>query len=228
MSISVFPSEIGQDVNGANAWGFKLPVKKTPSFKTTRQMPANNRGELAISLTQYPIWEWEMTLAYMRGDYSPAQYASALQLIVGFYGQMQGSAGEWLYFDPNDNGSNSTTVASGLGIANLTYNSVGTGDGHNNAFLLTRSIGGMTDLIQNFAAGYPLVYVAGVLQSPTLYSIDLYGNLLFTSAPALGQVVAWYGQFYFLCRFDDDKWALEGFRSGLWRVDPLKFHSILR
>jgi hypothetical protein len=229
MSLAVFPSWIGEGPSGTNRWGPKLPIKKTPSFKTLTQTPANNVGELRISLTQYAVWMFELNLAWMRGDFSPAQINSAVQQIVGFYGQMQGSASDWLYFDPEDNGSNFNVVNSGAGIGDLYYNSIGIGDSSTANFTLTRTVGGMRDLVQNFVSGYPMVYVGGVLQSPTAYSINSAGVLTFNVAPSFGSVVAWYGQFYFRCRFLEDSWQdLEAFRYQLYSSASVKFKSLLR
>lgn len=223
MSVSVFPDVIGQ-----TNWKFRLPVKKTPSFHTIIQTPENRVGEIRIALQTYPRWEFEYDLAYMLGDATPAQITSAYQSIVGFYGQMKGAANDWLYFDPDDNGSSKTQRTLSLGLADLQQNSIGTGDGVTTDFSLTRPIGALTDLIQNFHTGYPLVYKAGVLQTAAQYSINFQGTLHFVTAPAAGNSITWAGQWYFRCRFLDDQWDnLQSIKQRMWKNSSIKFISLL-
>ena len=110
------------------------PIKKSPGYKTLVQTPANNRGEVRISLTPYPIWVWDLDLDYLKGDMSSGSVSSAFQEIVGFFGQMQGPASDWLYQDPYDN--------------NCVGQLLGDGDGVTQQFQLVRNTGGMVDLMQ--------------------------------------------------------------------------------
>jgi hypothetical protein len=66
-----------------------------------------------------------------------------------------------------------------------------------------RTIGGMVDLVQNFISA-PSLYLNGVLQSLG-YSIDQYGNLTFATAPGVGVVITWTGNFYYRVRFIEDQ-----------------------
>ncbi len=231
MALPVFPNEIqGLHVLSSPAtWSWKLPIKRTPRYKTIIQTPANFVGETRVSLTTYPIWEYEMDMAYMYGDMTPGQVGSAFQQIVGFYASVFGAAGEWLYFDPWDNGSNLNVATTGLGLSNLWANSIGMGDGSTANFLTTRNVAGVVDLIQNFAPGYPTVYVGGVSQGASTYSIDQFGTLTFNVAPAAGKSVQWAGQFYFRCRFMEDALTgMESIRNQMWRVSSIKWKTLLR
>jgi hypothetical protein len=203
MSYSIFPTFTA--TNGGPAW----PVKKTPSFRTIVQIPANNRGENRISLTPYPIWKFELDFELLKGDYATA--SSALQTLAGFMGSVQGSYQNWLYSDPYDNA--------------VTAMNFGTGDGATKTFQLTRTIGGMVDLIQNLN-GTPTIYVSGSPVTPA--SISPTGLVTFTSAPANAAPITWTGSFYFLCRFEEDEWAdLQEFLSQRWELSSLKFRSVL-
>lgn len=136
VSSSIFPvPEMGQ-------WNYTWPVKRYPVFKTIKQIPANNIGEVHISLTPYPIWVWDLDLSFMKGDATSPGANSPWHQIVGFYGQMRGAFQSWFYLDPYDNGMDSA--------GNLIINTIGTGDGNTISFQTTRSIGGMKDLVQNF------------------------------------------------------------------------------
>jgi hypothetical protein len=144
MSNSILPTPQAQK------WGITWPIKKSPGYKTLVQTPANNRGEVRISLTPYPIWVWDLDLDYLKGDMSTGQVSSALQSIVGFFGQMQGAASDFLYQDPYDN--------------SCTGQLLGYGDGVQQQFQLVRNTGGMVDLMQ---AAFPTnVYLNGSLINP--------------------------------------------------------------
>ena len=227
MSISVFPDVIGQ-----TDWKFRLPVKKTPVFTTVVVTPANNVGETRTPLqSPYTVWEFEYDLAYMFGTAAPGGIGSPYTRIVGFYGQMKGSASDWLYFDPDDNGSSLTQMQSSplVADANLQKYGLGTGDGVTKTFVITRQLGGANDLIQNFVPGYPKVYDNGVVQTADKFSIDAFGNLTFVNAPASGHALTWAGQFFFRCRFLEDQWSgLESIRKGMWKNSSVKFRSLLR
>jgi hypothetical protein len=125
------------------------PVKKVPSFKTIIQTPASNRGEVRLALAQYPIWKFEYDFSYLKGDY---QTAGAMQNLIGFYGNVQGCAQDWLFSDPYDN-----AVLVGAPAV------FGYGDGVTTQFQLLRTVAGMSDLIQNLN-GNPVVYVNAAQQ----------------------------------------------------------------
>jgi hypothetical protein len=203
MSFPIFPTFASNA--GAIAW----PVKKTPSFRTIVQTPANNRGENRISLTPFPIWKFELEFSMLTGDWS--QPTSALATLAGFLGSLQGSYLPFLYSDPYDN--------------NVLVMSFGTGNGSTTAFQLTRTVNGMVDLIQNLN-GTPTIQVAGVTTTPL--SISPTGLVTFSSAPANGANITWTGSFYFLCRLEEDEWTdLEEFLYQLWEFRSLKFRSVL-
>jgi hypothetical protein len=144
MSNLIFPSFTA--TNGGPAW----PVKKTPSFRTIVQIPANNRGENRISLTPYSIWKFELAFELLKGDYATA---SALQTLAGFMGQVGGANLDWLYDDPYDD-----TVTQAMGV-------FGYGDGATTQFQLQRQVGSLNDIVQNLK-GAPSIYVGGTLQTP--------------------------------------------------------------
>lgn len=111
--------------------------------------------------------------------------------------------------------------------------SIGTGDASTTQFSIVRSLvtAGAQDLIQNFVYA-PSIYVAGTLQTPTTNYTgpDQYGTITFTSGhiPGGGTNITWTGQFYYRCHFLEDSWdALEADFPTLWKMDGLKFRSVL-
>jgi hypothetical protein len=190
-------------------WTF--PIKKTPSFKTIVQTPANNRGENRISLTPYPIWFFELDFSYLKGDMQVP--ASALQNLVGFMGLVQGQANDWLYEDPFDNA-----------VKNATF---GVGDGSTTTFQLTRSVGLLTDIVQNLV-GIPQIFAAGAPVASSAYTVSSTGVVQFTSAPVAGAVLTWTGNFWFRCRFLDDEWKdLSEFMYQIWEHKSVRFKSLI-
>lgn len=215
MSQAIFPAVTEPLTSG---WNYGLPLKATPRFKTLVQTPTSNRGQVRISLTPWPIWDFELQLPGIFGD--PQTFNAGYQQIIGFYGQMAGAANDWLFDFPGNDTVPSTSPQV-----------IATGDGVTTIFAISHAIGGMLELIQNFKAGSPSIYLGGVLQTSG-YAIDAYGNLYFNSAPAGGVQIAWSGSWYTRCRFLDD--ALQDLQlirgngaTSLWQLRSLKFESVL-
>lgn len=205
MTNLLFPMPIAPQ--GAWTW----PIKKTPSYKTIVQTPANNRGENRISLTPYPIWFFELDFSYLKGDMQ--QPASALQNLVGFFGLVQGQASDWLYEDPFDNDVNNAQF--------------GVGDGVTTVFQLTRSVGLLTDIVQNVAS-IPQIFNNGAPVASSAYTISSTGLVTFTVAPAAGALLTWTGDFWFRCRFLDDEWKdLQEFLFRIWEHKSVRFKSVI-
>lgn len=215
MSNAIFPA-VTDPLN--SGWNWKLPLKATPSFNTLVSRPSNNRGVLAVSLSQYPVFKFEMELPGIFGD--PQVINDGFQQIIGFYGQMQGQGDTWLFDWPGNDLVPSTSPQV-----------VGIGNGVGTTAVMTHSIGGMTELIQNFM-GMPTVYVGGSPLSLSAYSIDAYGNLTLATPPPNGYTIAWSGGFYTRCRFTEDELQdLQLIRgsggNSLWTLKSLKFESEL-
>ena len=129
------------------SWGW--PVKKTPSFSTVVQTPASRRGEVRVSLTPVPVWNFELDLTYIYGDLN--QTNTGIQQLLDFYQRVQGASDDWLFLDPYDN----------LQTTQL----IGYGDGVNKTFQIGRSVNGLSfEPLQNV---FPTtVQVNGVTVNP--------------------------------------------------------------
>ena len=204
MSYAQFPSIV------PGKWSIAFPIKKTPVYSTIVQTPASGRAELRIPLYPYPHWNFDIEVPYLVGDFQTLN--SWLQLVVGFYMSQQGSAGQWLYEDMFDNYVN-----------NMNF---GTGDGTTTQFQLTRQLNSGLDIMQNLN-GTPIITVNGTAPStqPTVSSL---GIVTFATAPASGAALAWSGQFYYLCRFVDDKLDLQQDMNLLWSMSKLRFMSVIQ
>lgn len=110
----------------------------------------------------------------------------------------------------------------------LTSQGIATADNVTTEFTMYRSliVGGAQDLIQNFV-NPPSIYVNGSLTNSSTYTINQYGTLTFNTAPVTG-TIAWTGSFYFRCSFKQDSWdSLEEDYYQIWKMDGLKFSSVL-
>lgn len=208
MSLLVFPS-----LQNPPYVSFTWPIKQTPQFNTIKQMPASGRGDIRIPTREFPLWIFEWDISYIKGDATGTN--TSWQQLVNFYMAVQGGAADWLFLHPFDNG--------------VTAQAFATGDSTTTQFSIIRTfvVGGAYDLIQNFV-NPPSIYDNGTLVNPANYSIDEYGTITFTSAPATGHTLTWTGQFYYRCCFEDDQWDdLEEQLYQIWQMRQLKFRSVL-
>jgi Conserved hypothetical protein 2217 (DUF2460) len=217
MSFLIFPT-FTPFVGGQGQWNYKYPIKQSPEYNTIQQMPASGRGPVRIPLREFPLWNFTWDIGYLRGDNQGVN--TAWQTLVNFIMAVQGAAASWLFLHPFDN-----TVSSSAPIT------IGIGDGTTTQFSIIRTLvtGGAQDLVQNFVSP-PTIYINGTSISPAFYSIDQYGTVTFIAGhiPTAGQVIAWSGQFYYLCHFVDDKQdSLQEFLYQIWELGELKFQSVL-
>lgn len=104
---------------------------------------------------------------------------------------------------------------------------IGTGDGSNKAFQLTKTYSSKsgafsyTRTIKLPQTATVQIFVAGVLQSQSAYTPSARGAggglVTFSAAPANGAAITWTGQFDTPCRFDADysAFALNGILGSL-------------
>ena len=105
----------------ALSWGW--PIRKTPSFSTLIQTPASRRGEVRVSLTPVPVWDFEIDLTYIYGDLN--QTNTAIQQFLDFYQRMHGAADDWLFYDPYDNNNAANPSLLGYGDSVTTQFQIG-------------------------------------------------------------------------------------------------------
>jgi len=207
MSNAQFPTLVMP--SGCYTW----PIIKYAEYASIVLPSTSLRGELAKSMAVYPIWHYELDFALLSGDLNK-QTASAVASVVGFHMQMRGRFSTWLFNDPYDNVTDGQVQFA-------------TGDGTTTAFQITRPIAGGTDIVQNFN-GAPAIYVNGVLQSVSAYTVSPTGVITFTSAPAAGATLKWSGNYFFRCRFDEDKLSdLQQLVQSVWELPKVAFHSVI-
>jgi hypothetical protein len=186
---------------------------KKPGFSTRVASHVSGR-EVRVALMSYPLYEFE---AVYNGLASSATAAfaglgsSSLQSLMGFFLQLQGQFGTFLYADPDDN------TATGQAFA--------TGDGSTTSFTIGRSLGGFLEPV-GWVTSIANVYLNGTAQSSASYSLTTPNTLVFTSAPGNGVTISADFSYTFQCRFLDDQMDFEEFMSNLWKLDSMKFRSV--
>ncbi|HEV2162236.1 MAG TPA: DUF2460 domain-containing protein [Stellaceae bacterium] len=187
--------------------GLGWSVKRAPVWKTRAQQAISGK-ETRLADWSYPAWQWELTFDFLRATPSAAEFQS----LVGFFNQCRGAFGAFLYADADDNA--------------VADQAIGTGDGATTVFQLARSFGGFIEpvLAPNTVSA---VYLGGVVQTPSAYSVDsTTGLLTFTAAPASGAAITADFTYYFRCRFVEDTVDFEKFMATLYRAQKLAFVSL--
>jgi uncharacterized protein (TIGR02217 family) len=185
---------------------------KKPAFNTRIASHVSGR-EVRVALMSNPLYEFEATYGGLTSSASgfAGLGASSLQSLMGFFLQLQGQFGTFLYTDPEDN------AATGQGI--------GVGDGATTAFVFARALGGFAEPV-GWVTAVSHVYLNGTLQSAGSYSLTAPNTLSFTTPPGAGVVVSADFAFAFQCRFVDDQMEFEEFMSNLWKLESMKFRSV--
>jgi hypothetical protein len=191
--------------------GLGWSVHKKPVFSTVVASHVSGR-EVRDALYQNPIWQFELTIDALSS--SPASYPGAgvnsLQTLMGFFLQMQGQFGTFLYADPTDNMATNVTFA--------------TGDGATTAFTFSRFLGAVLEPV-GWVTSVSNVSLNGVSQ-PSGWALSTPNSLVFASAPGSGVSIAATFAYAFECRFDSDDQDFEEFMSNLWQVESVKFKSV--
>lgn len=193
--------------------GLSWSRHKKPGFSTRVASHVSGR-EVRVALMSYPLYEFEATYNGLASSATPAFAglgAASLQNLMGFFLQLQGQFGTFLYADPDDNSVAAQAFASG--------------DGATTSFTMMRTLGGFLEPV-GWVTSLANVYLNGVVQAPSSYSLAAPNTLVFGSAPGAGLTVSADFSYAFNCRFVDDRLDFEEFMSNLWRLSSMKFRSV--
>jgi uncharacterized protein (TIGR02217 family) len=191
--------------------GLSWSRHKKPGFNTRVASHASGR-EVRVPLMAYPLYEFEAKYGLTSSaTLFAGLQANSLQALMGFFLQLQGQAGTFLYADPDDNA--------------VTGQFLGNGDGTTTTFQLVRSLGGFVEPV-SWVTTINNVYLNGVAQAGSSYGLAAPNTLTFSAAPAAGAAITADFSFAFNCRFLDDQMDFEEFMSNLWRLDSVKFRSV--
>ena len=188
---------------------------KKPGFATRVAQHVSGR-EVRVALMAYPLYEFEANYNGLTSSANPTAAqaglgASSLQSLMGFFLQLQGQFGTFLYTDPDDNA--------------VTSQFLGEGDGTTTSFAMGRTFGGWNEPV-GWVTSIANVYLNGTVQSPSAYSLTTPNALTFHAAPGAGVAIAADFSYAFQCRFLDDDLDFEEFMSNLWKPGSVKFRSV--
>jgi hypothetical protein len=191
--------------------GLGWSVHKKPVFSTLIASHVSGR-EVRDALYQNPIWEFELTFDALSSSATsyPGAGANSLQALMGFFLQMQGQFGTFLYADPTDSAATNMTFAAG--------------DGTTTVFTFSRFMGAFLEPV-GWVTSVSNVLLNNVNQSSG-WSSSAPNSLVFTVPPGSGVSIAATFTYAFECRFDSDDQDFEEFMSNLWKVDRIKFKSV--
>jgi hypothetical protein len=193
--------------------GLSWSRHKKPGFSTRVASHVSGR-EVRVALMSYPLYEFEAVYSGLASS-ATAAFAglgsSSLQSLMGFFLQLQGQFGTFLYVDSDDN--------------TVTGQAFATGDGSTTSFTIMRSLGGFLEPV-GWVTAIANVYLNGTVQSSSGYNLTTPNSLVFTSAPASGATVSADFSYAFNCRFLDDQMDFEEFMASLWRLESMKFRSV--
>lgn len=183
-------------------------VERRSEFSTqiSRQVDGS---EVRSPNAVYPRRHWTLT------------FPSLLQIggqtyqgLKSFFESMAGRDGRFLFADPL--------------FSHCAGQPIGTGDGYQVDFTLTRTIGAYSEPILWLAA-LTEVKVAGVTVSPLDYTAwynDLWPQVRFYTPPAAGQAITATYDYAFVCRFKDDAVNFEELVANLHQLQALDFMTV--
>lgn len=193
----------------------------TPTFPTLRGMTKpigwkpiwSTQAESAFSGqdARFPNWSYpkyrvEIPFSYLRADSAETDW----QTLLGFYNSVYGPANLFQFMFSEDGGPNS-------GVTNQSF---GTGDNTTTRFQLVRTLGGFSEPVF-LPTGVPVIKVSG---TPTLaFTIDAFGRVTFSVAPAAAAPLTWTGTWNWYCRFEDEDADFSNFAYKFWDLKKLSF-----
>jgi len=193
--------------------GLSWSRHKKPGFATRVAAHASGR-EVRLALMEYPLYEFEAVYNGLASN-ATAAFAglgsASLQSLMGFFLQLQGQFGTFLYVDPDDN--------------TVTGQAFATGNGTTTTFTMMRALGGFLEPV-GWVTSISNVYHNGTAYAGGAYSLTPPNTLTFTTAPGSGVTVSADFSYAFNCRFLDDQMDFEEFMSNLWKLDSMKFRSV--
>ncbi len=188
---------------------------KKPGFSTRVAQHVSGR-EVRVALMANPLYEFELAYDGLTSSASPiaAQSglgASSLQSLMGFFMQLQGQFGTFLYPDPDDSSVAGQFIAEG--------------DGSTASFVMGRTLGAWNEPV-GWVLSIANVYLNGTAQLASTYSLTAPNILTFTTAPGAGVAITADFTYAFQCRFVEDDLDFEEFMASLWKPGSVKFRSV--
>jgi hypothetical protein len=197
----------------------------SPQFFNLPTATAASGAEIDIAIAQYPLHDFELNYQFLRNGLSTQFRAGEgleFKTMMGFLLQIGGTAGRFLFKNPDD--------------YVVWQNVIGTGDGTTQTFTLTRFFGA-----NGYGASEPVgqvnvaeafnVYLNGSATpvNPTLYSVNtsspVANTITFTTPPPNGQSIAVDMSYWYYCKLADNNNTLKKFMDQLWSMEKIALRS---
>lgn len=216
MTLPIFP---GPDL----LRGLTYSSKWTPRFFNQSAVSPTG-AEYDIAVAEYPLHDFELTYRFLRDGPRWGDALSALEFrtMMGFHLAMGGSAGRFLYRNPDD--------------YRVSRNLIGMGDGSTRTFTLTRSFGA-----NGYAASEPVgqidtnalfnVYLGASAApvDPGNYVLDaskpVNNTITFSVAPTSATPVYVDMDYFYYCKLANNSPDFEKFMTRLWSIGQLQIRS---
>ncbi|MGL4576360.1 MAG: DUF2460 domain-containing protein [Burkholderiaceae bacterium] len=183
--------------------GQSWPRGKTPRFKTDTVMSDSGR-QWSVSRMLYPIYKFSIKYDWLSQAH--------MNQLTAFFKQHRGRGLPFLFEDRDDLQQNDT----------FTPQVFGTGDATRRTWQLVRAEDGIVEPIGRHNI-INSVSINGV--ATTAYTLDDYGAITFTTAPANGAVLRWEGTFFWRCVFANDSLSFEEFLRQFWTAKTVEFET---
>lgn len=181
--------------------GQNWPRGKTPMFNTQVQTSSSLRN-WRVARAAYPVYKIKVGYEYL----SKADF----ELMAGFFKDRRGRGDTFLFDDRDDRLHNDTATPQTFAV----------GNGVTRKFQLVRQLAGVIEPIGK-VNGTPTVRIASA--GTGAYTLDDYGSITFTTAPAASAVLDWQGAFYWRCAFIKDEQDFDEFMRHFWQARTVEF-----
>lgn len=180
---------------------------------------AVTRKQSAIGYQQYPVVMYELSYEFLRDSTTFPE----IQTLVGLHNNMKGRFDTFLFVDPD--------------FHSVTTQQFAVADGTAGPFQLTALYTpasgayagvGSVEIVQNLNGAPSLFDNAGAISAAN-YTVGATGLVTFGAGhfPVSGHLLTWTGNFYYRCRFDEDRINWKKFLNGLWNGSKVAFTSII-
>lgn len=203
------------------------PTLKGKGFSTHWRTKFANIGETAASLAdidlaiaQDPIHFFDLTYNFLRDGFLWPKGPEEFKRMKGFSLRIGGSAGRFLFKNPDDNAVTSQFIATTDGTTNIWTLSRTFGLGEDSR---TEPVGYVDNALPFYA------YLNGVGQDHATWSliqtVPGQQQIKFNSTPAAGQKLTVDMNYFYYCKFDADEDDFEKFVAGNWRIGKITLKS---
>ena len=199
--------------------GLAFNVKWTPQFAFMQSQTTDTLADIDLSLAATPIHEFELTYEFLRDGSSWGAGSAEFRTMMGFLLLINGPPGRFFFKNPDD--------------YTVTGQAIGTTDGTTNVWNIVRTFGYGANVGSEMVGGVDTtqtvnVYLDGVLQSPSSYSILTVtpgqNQLQFAATPASGHAITMDFNFFYYCKFPEAV-TLEKFLNRVWAISSIKLRS---